>query len=97
MDIKNVCVIGAGIMGTGIAQLLAIHNYSVNLVDLNQEILKNSKSSIQKNLDRFFVAKNKITKEEAKKILNRINLEQKLEDAVNGTQLVIEAVFEDMT
>ncbi|MFX1480407.1 MAG: 3-hydroxyacyl-CoA dehydrogenase family protein [Promethearchaeota archaeon] len=96
MDIKNVCVIGAGIMGTGIAQLLAIHNYDVNLTDLNEEILQNSKSSIQKNLDKYFVAKNKITEEEAEKILNRINLEQKLEDAVNGTQLVIEAVFEDM-
>ncbi|MFW9867557.1 MAG: 3-hydroxyacyl-CoA dehydrogenase family protein [Candidatus Thorarchaeota archaeon] len=97
MDIKNVCVIGAGIMGAGIAQLLAVHNYHVNLVDVNEEILKNSKNSIQKNLDRFFVAKNKITEKEAEKILNRINLEQNLEDAVEGTQLVIEAVFEDMT
>ncbi len=96
MGIKNVCVIGSGIMGSGIAQLLATHGYSVNLVDINEEILNKAKIVIEKNLDRFFVSKNKISKEEAEKILNRINLNANRDEAVKNVQLVIEAVFEDM-
>lgn len=97
MDIKNVCIIGSGIMGSGIAQLLAIHDYNVNLVDVNKEILNKAKSVIEKNLERFFVAKNKISKEEAENIVNRIKLNTKRDEAVKDVQLVIEAVFEDMT
>jgi 3-hydroxybutyryl-CoA dehydrogenase len=92
-----VCVIGAGIMGSGIAQLLATYGYKVNLVDINEEILKKSKDSIEKNLERFFVSKSKISKEEAKQILKRINLTIKKEEAIKNVQLVIEAVFEDMS
>ncbi|GAH08355.1 unnamed protein product, partial [marine sediment metagenome] len=96
MKIKNVCVIGAGIMGSGIAQLIATHGYNVNLVDISEELLKKVKNSIEINLERFFVAKNKITKEEAEKILNRISLNVNKHEAVKDVQIVIEAVFEDM-
>jgi len=96
MEIKNVCVIGAGVMGSGIAQLAATHGYHVNLVDTNVEILKKAKASIDKNLDRFFVAKGKISNEEAKKILSRIHLTTNRDDAIKAVQIVIEAVFEDM-
>ncbi|MFX1558627.1 MAG: 3-hydroxyacyl-CoA dehydrogenase family protein, partial [Promethearchaeota archaeon] len=96
MDIENICVIGAGIMGSGIAQLAATHGYNVNLVDINEEILNNSKNSIENNLERFFIAKGKLSKEEAFKILNRINLINNLNDATKNVQIVIEAVFEDM-
>jgi 3-hydroxybutyryl-CoA dehydrogenase len=91
-----VCVIGAGIMGSGIAQLLATYGYNVNLVDITEEILKNAKYSIEKNLERFFVTKNKISKDEAEQILKRITLTTKREEAIKGVQLVIEAVFEDI-
>jgi 3-hydroxybutyryl-CoA dehydrogenase len=97
MEIKNACVIGAGIMGSGIAQLIATHRYNVNLVDINEEILGKAKLAIEKNLERFFVAKNKISKEEAENILNRINLNVSRDEAVKDAQIVIEAVFEDMT
>ncbi|MFX1407840.1 MAG: 3-hydroxyacyl-CoA dehydrogenase family protein [Promethearchaeota archaeon] len=93
---ENICVIGAGIMGSGIAQLAATHGYNVNLVDINEEILNNSKNSIENNLERFFIAKGKLSKEEAFKILNRINLINNLNDATKNVQIVIEAVFEDM-
>jgi 3-hydroxybutyryl-CoA dehydrogenase len=96
MEIKKVCVIGAGIMGSGIAQLAATHGYNVNLVDINQEILNNSKKSIEKNLERFLVAKGKLSKEQALNILNKINLINDLNDAVKDVDIVIEAVFEDM-
>jgi len=96
MDIKNVCVIGAGAMGSGIAQLTATHGYHVNLVDLNEEILKKAKVNIDKNLNRFFVAKNKISNEEAEKILSRIYLTTNRDEAIIDVHIVIEAVFEDM-
>ena len=72
-DINKICVIGAGVMGSGIVQLLATYGYNVTLVDENEEILNNAKNAIEKNLERFFVSKNKISKEEAEKYLNRIH------------------------
>jgi len=96
MEIKNVCVIGAGVMGSGITQLVATHGYHVNLVDLNEEILKKAKANIDKNLNRFFVAKGKISNEEAKKILSRIHLATNRDEEIMDVQIVIEAVFEDM-
>lgn len=97
MEIKKVCIIGAGIMGAGIAQLAATHEYDVTLVDVNEDILNKAKTAVEKNLNRFFVAKNKITAEEADNILNRINLNENRDDAVKDVQMVIEAVFEDMS
>ena len=96
MDVKDVCIIGAGVMGSGIAQLLATYGYNVTLVDENEEILNKAKNAIEKNLERFFVAKNKISKEEAENYLNRIHLFVNKDEAVKDVQLVVEAVFEDI-
>ena len=93
MDIKNVCVIGAGIMGSGIAQLAATHGYNVNLVDVNDDILNNAKIAIEKNLERFFVAKNKISKEEAEDILNRISLGVNINEASRTPAAARDRVF----
>ncbi|MFW9825096.1 MAG: 3-hydroxyacyl-CoA dehydrogenase family protein [Candidatus Thorarchaeota archaeon] len=94
---KNVCVIGSGIMGSGIAQLCATHGYKVNLVDINIEILENAKMTIENNLQSFLVQKNKISEEEAGKILNRINIITDKDEGVRDTEIVIEAIFEDMS
>ena len=83
-------------MGSGIAQLAATHGYHVNLVDVNEEILEKAKKSMEKNLNRFFVAKDKITNEEAQHILNKILLFTNRDEAIKDAQIVIEAVFEDM-
>lgn len=96
MKINIVCVIGAGIMGAGIAQLISTYGYKVNLVDMDKELLNKAKNAIEKNLERFFVAKNKISKEEAENIVNRIKLIVNRDEAVEDVQMVIEAVFEDM-
>ena len=96
MDIKNVCVIGAGAMGSGIAQICAANGYNVNLVDVNDEILQKAMDKIKGTLERFFVAKGKMTAEEAETILNRINLNTNRDEAVKDVDIVIEAVFEDM-
>jgi 3-hydroxyacyl-CoA dehydrogenase len=84
MEIKKVCIIGAGIMGAGIAQLAATHEYNVTLVDVNEDILNKAKTAVEKNLNRFFVAKNKITADEADNILNRINLNVNRDEPING-------------
>ena len=96
MEIKNVCVIGAGVMGAGVAQIIAINGYSVNLVDLSVEILNNVKKKIEMNLEQHYVAHNKFSQEEAIEILNNIHYYTKIEEAVNDVQLVIEAIYEDM-
>ncbi|MHA1894936.1 MAG: 3-hydroxyacyl-CoA dehydrogenase NAD-binding domain-containing protein, partial [Candidatus Helarchaeota archaeon] len=88
MKIQKVCVLGSGTMGAGIAQLIATNGYEVNLVDVNEEILKKALSSIKTSLERFFVAKNKMTKEEAEKISNRIKTFVDRKQAVKDVQLV---------
>ena len=96
MKIERVCIIGAGTMGSGIAQLVATHGYTVNLVDLSEDILKNAKNSIEKNLERHYVARDKITKEGANKILDSIHIMIDKVEAIKDVDIVIEAVFEDM-
>ena len=96
MEIKNVCIIGAGTMGSGIAQLIAINGFSVNLVDLSVDLLNKIKDKIEQNIDRHYVATNKLSKEEANKILNNIHYCTNIEEAVDKVQLVIEAIYEDM-
>lgn len=96
MNIKKVCVIGAGIMGAGIAQVAATAGYQVNLVDIDQEILEKAIIVIQNNLNRFFVQKNKLTAEEAEAIVKRITTLTDRKQGVMDVQFVIEAVFEDM-
>lgn len=96
MEIKNVCVIGAGAMGSGIAQICATHGYNVNLVDINDEILQKAKNAMKSTLERFYVAKGKITAKEAETIINRISLNVNRDEAVKGVDIVIEAIFEDM-
>ena len=96
MEIKKICVLGAGVMGSGIAQLLAINGYSVNLVDLSEDLLNKIKDKIEQNIDRHYVTNNKLSKEEASKILNNIHYCANIEEAVDNVQLVIEAIYEDM-
>ena len=96
MEIERVCIIGAGTMGSGIAQLVATHGYTVNLVDLSEDILRDAKNSIEKNLERHYVARDKITKKQASKFLDSIRLILNLEEAIKKVDIVIEAVFEDM-
>ncbi len=84
-------------MGSGIAQLVATHGYNVNLVDMSEEILNKAKAFIEKNLEKFFVAKKKMTSEEAKNILSRINLNVERDKAVGDVPMVIEAVFEEIS
>ncbi len=92
MEIKKVLVIGAGTMGNGIAHVFAQNGYNVILCDAFENALKKGLSTIEKNLGRQ-VAKEKLTKEQADEIMNRISGTSKFEDGKDA-DLVIEAVIE---
>jgi 3-hydroxybutyryl-CoA dehydrogenase len=94
-DVKVVGVIGSGTMGNGIAQVFAQAGREVVMVDIKEEFLKKATATIEKNLGRM-VKKEKITDEQAKEALGRIKTSTNVADA-SGAQLVVEAVFEDMS
>ena len=94
MAIEKVSVIGAGVMGMGIAQALAQQGLEIPICDLERSILERSLERTRKNLESL-VNKEKITAEEAKKIVSCIKTTTNVED-VSATDLIIEAVSENM-
>ncbi|GAI79345.1 unnamed protein product, partial [marine sediment metagenome] len=70
MAIEKVNILGAGIMGMGIAQALAQQGLAVIICDLEKTILEKGLERTRQNLDSL-VKKEKITKEEADKIISR--------------------------
>lgn len=94
-QIKNFAVIGAGAMGAQISEVLSrVGNYNVVMVDINDEVVRKGLKSIDDRLERFFVAKGKITPEDKKAILERIKVSTSVEDAAKEADFVIEAVPE---
>ncbi len=94
MSIQNIMVIGAGQMGSGIAQVCAQAGYSVVLHDMKDEFVQKGIGIIQKNLNRS-VEKGRMDESEKENILSRITSSVSLENASNA-DLVIEAVVENM-
>ena len=93
-DIKKVAVVGAGTMGSGIAQVVASNDREVLLVDVSDAALDRGMKIIEKSLGRL-LKKEAISQEENDLVLNRIERTTKFED-LSDVDLVIEAVFEDM-
>ena len=93
MDIQNIFVIGAGLMGSGIAQNAIVAGYNVILNDKRLEALERAKGGIKKNLDRE-VEKGRMTAEDAAAALSRLTLADSVAAAKN-VDLVIEAIFEN--
>ncbi|MBU8905849.1 3-hydroxybutyryl-CoA dehydrogenase [Desertibacillus haloalkaliphilus] len=94
MNIKTVMVIGAGQMGSGIAQVNAMSGYQVYLHDLKDELVERGLNTITKNLDRQ-VKKERMTETEKTDTLARITPSTDLNNAKN-VDLVIEAAIENM-
>lgn len=92
---KNVCVIGAGTMGNGIAHVFAQNGFSVSLVDVSQDQLNKAMATITKNLDRQ-VSKNAITAETKESALKNIITHTSLATAVKNSDLVVEAATENL-
>lgn len=95
MAIKNITVLGSGVMGHGIAQVSATAGYNVVLRDIKQEFLDKAMEKIKWSLDKL-VSKEKISKEERDKIFARITPVVDLAEAVKNAEMIIEVVPEIM-
>jgi 3-hydroxybutyryl-CoA dehydrogenase len=95
-EIKQITVVGAGLMGHGIAQSFAQKTYPVTLYDLNGSILERALSQIRSNLETFVEVGHE-TKENIEKVLSQIRVSIDLHEAVKRAHLVIEAAPEDLT
>jgi 3-hydroxybutyryl-CoA dehydrogenase len=93
-DVKKVGVIGAGIMGSGIAQSVALIDREVVLLDISGSVLEQAIKTIEKSLGRF-VKKGEIDKEASESILSRLHTTTNYDDLAD-VDLVIEAANEDM-
>lgn len=91
---KKVGIIGAGAMGSGIAQVAASAGHSVVLFDTNADALSLSKSKLANVMDRL-VEKGRLTSEEAQEIQNRISYADHME-SLSESGIIIEAIIENL-
>ena len=95
MEIKKVCVLGAGIMGAGIAQITAQAGYDVVMRDIEDRFVESGMNTIKKNLDRA-LSKGKLDDAAVAAINRRITGTTDLKTAVEDADLIIEAIIEVM-
>jgi len=95
MEIKKIAVLGAGVMGHGIAQVCAQGGYEVNLRDIKDEFVQSGIGKIKKFVGGS-VEKQRMTQAEADATLGRIKGLTDLKEAVKDVDLVIEAIVEDI-
>ncbi len=95
MEIKKICVLGAGLMGNGIVQVCAQAGYSVAMRDIEQRFIDNGMNMIKKNLDND-VKKGRKTPEEVATILSRITPTIDLKQAAGDADVVVEVIIEVM-
>jgi 3-hydroxybutyryl-CoA dehydrogenase len=93
MDVKQIAVIGAGTMGSGIAQVAVQAGLSVVAVEWDQGTVEAAEARVRSGIGRL-VAKERISQADADAALGRLEVTTDL-DAVSGADVVIEAVFED--
>jgi 3-hydroxyacyl-CoA dehydrogenase len=96
-EIKTVGVIGGGVMGSGIAQALAVGGCRVTVRDLNEQLIEKSKHTITEGrygLERG-VERGKTTREDADAALSRLSWTTSVND-LKDVDLVVEAVPEDL-
>ena len=95
MAIKKIAVVGAGIMGNGIAQVAASAGYEITLQSRRQETLDKAQASIKNSLGRM-VKSGRIEESKADEIAGGIKTTQSVEEAVSGADFVIESVAENL-
>jgi len=92
-EFARVAVVGAGIMGSGIAQLAAMAGYEVTLCDTAPEQLERARGQIRASIDKL-AAKGRLDREAGEQAVRRVQLSGSLGEAAAGAALVIEAVVE---
>ena len=95
MEIRKIAVIGAGTMGSGIAQVAIESGFQVSLCDVEQHFVAKGRSTIEGFIHRK-VEKGKTLRDEAVAILGRLHTTVHLDEALAGAGLVIEAIIENM-
>ena len=93
-DVKRVGVVGAGTMGSGIAQVVASSGREVVLLDVSDSALDRGMTTIKNSMARF-VKKGEMSEEDSKSILSRIYVTKMYSD-LSDMDLVIEAIFENL-
>jgi len=93
MEVKTIGVVGAGQMGSGIAQVAAQAGYEVLLLDASEEALRRGLEAIRRSLAKF-LEKGRLTEEALEAALGRIRTTLDLE-ALGGADLIVEAIVED--
>jgi 3-hydroxybutyryl-CoA dehydrogenase len=93
MEIKKIMVVGAGFMGSGIAQVALQAGYDVVMNDTTQELARRGMETVSKNLDRQ-VQKETIRENDKESLLAKLTVSRDIADA-SGVDFVIEAAFED--
>ena len=94
-EIQNITVLGAGIMGHGIAQSFLMGGYKVTLYDISESILETAGAHIQKNLEMFADA-GLLEQSDTSACLDRLSTATKLEEAVANADFIIEAAPENI-
>jgi 3-hydroxybutyryl-CoA dehydrogenase len=94
-EVKTIAVIGAGIMGRGIAHVAALGGYRTILEDILPASLRRAEDQIRGNLDKA-IELGKVSRAEADGALARLEYASTVEDAAREADLVIEAVPEEM-
>jgi 3-hydroxybutyryl-CoA dehydrogenase len=95
MEIKKIGVLGAGVMGSGIAQVSAETGFQVYLRDIEDRFVQGGLNTIRKNLEKA-ISKGKMTQQKAEGVLAKITGGVDLTAALKDADLVIEAVTESM-
>ena len=96
VDVKRIAVLGAGLMGHGIAQVAAqVGKYDVNLRDIEQRFVDSGTNMMRESLNRF-VKKGQLTEEEMKTVLERVHPMLDLKEAVSNADLIVEAAPENL-
>jgi len=97
MEIRRVAVLGAGMMGHGIAQVCAhVGRYEVTMHDIELRLINNGMQAIEKSLNRF-VKKGIISENETNEIVGRIHTSLDLKETVEDADFIIEAITENVT
>ena len=94
-DIKNITVLGSGIMGHGIAQSFLMGGYPVMLFDISEPILATARAHVKKNLELFFRS-DLIKEEDIETCMGKLTTTTDLEKAVSNADFIVEAAPEDL-
>jgi 3-hydroxybutyryl-CoA dehydrogenase len=92
---ETIAVIGAGLMGHGIAQVFALRGFAVRLTDIRSDILDTALSNVRANLS-LMAEHGIVAKQDVELALTRIETGTEMDQAVSEADFVIEAVIEDL-